>query len=148
MRFAGFFFGCLMFDQLTKYVVRTEMYPGQVISLIDSVFSLTYVANRGGAFGLFQGMNLLFSLAAVIVLVGVLVFIKLKRPSILIVSALALIGSGAAGNLIDRFAYGAVIDFLHIRYWPVFNIADIAIVLGCAIIFLDMIVTDPNEVNQ
>lgn len=148
MRFTGIFFGFFILDQLTKYLVRDEMLPGQVINIIDNFFSLTYIANRGGAFGLFQGMNLLFSLSAVLVLVGVIAFIKFKQPSVRVVSALALIGSGAAGNLVDRFVHGAVIDFLHVRFWPVFNVADIAIVLGCAIVFLDILMSDPREVTE
>jgi len=122
-------------DQLAKHVVRASLDPTQSIPVIPSVLHLTYVQNTGAAFGIFQG----YTGAFVLVSVGVAawVFMELLHtrthpwPSEL---GLALILSGAIGNLIDRLRFGYVVDFIDLRVWPVFNLADSAITIGVALL--------------
>ena len=118
-------------DQLTKLLVTATFAPAQHLPLLGPVLSLTYVQNTGAAFGLFQGHPGAFVVVSVVV--GVWVVIELRRPSArgwATQTPLALILGGAIGNLIDRLRVGYVIDFLDLRVWPVFNVADSCITIG------------------
>ncbi|MFH1640777.1 MAG: signal peptidase II, partial [Candidatus Omnitrophota bacterium] len=119
----------LSLDQLTKILANKNLLLNKSVPLINNVFHLTLVYNRGAAFGLLKNQLHLFIFTSVIAVV--LIYLNLKdaenkRHSI----ALSLILAGALGNLIDRLFFGYVIDFLDFRIWPVFNIADSAITIG------------------
>jgi signal peptidase II len=113
------------------------------IPLIDGLFSLTYIRNTGAAFGIFAGSAAAFRLPFLIVFslvaVGFVVMMLRRLPENQtgLITALAFIIGGAVGNLIDRIAYGEVIDFLDVywgRYhWPAFNLADSFITVGVLI---------------
>ena len=108
--------------------------------LIDGVLELTYVENRGAAWGIFQGARLPFIVLTVLFLT-VLIFLycrKKKELNTLSVVILALIFAGAFGNLIDRAVYGYVRDMIYVSLirFPVFNIADSAIVIGACLLIL------------
>ena len=125
------FVGIIAIDQFIKGIVMASMVPGESIPIFPNMFHLTYVLNPGAAFGILPHQRELFLLAGVIILIGSAIFyshIK-KTDGILRFGVISLI-SGAAANLIDRFQNGLVVDFLDFRIWPVFNIADIAIVIG------------------
>lgn len=127
------FFGIIFFDQMVKLAVKSFMLPGQSIPVLPHVFHLTYVLNPGAAFGIMENQRWFFIAAGVAILVGAAVFyprIK-KECAWMRYGCIALLG-GAVGNLIDRIHNGLVVDFFDFRIWPVFNIADIAIVLGIA----------------
>ncbi len=93
--------------------------------------TFTYVQNRGAAFGLLGGQTFMLAMISIGLLVGLFVFRSklhdLPRGGKL---AISLIVAGALGNLYDRLAFGYVIDFIDLQVWPVFNIADSAIVVG------------------
>ena len=117
-------------DQLTKYFVRTYMHVGQSIPE-DAPIQLTYIQNRGSAFGLFP--NQTFALTIVAVLgVGFIAYFLLRgdKSSFLLSISLSLQLGGAIGNIVDRIAYGYVIDFINFNIWPIFNVADTSISLG------------------
>ena len=122
-------------DQLIKFLVRQNIQLGQSIPIIKNVFHLTYVANTGSAFGLFKSLNIFFVLFSIIVIIGIFYYLKkiIKEDKKLQLAVGLLLG-GTIGNLIDRLVFGAVIDFLDFRIWPVFNIADSAVTVS--IIFL------------
>ena len=110
--------------------------------MFPDFFHLTLVYNRGIAFGLFDGYEKLL-LATITVSIAILVVIghrlwKRQAGPFLTLNraAIALIFAGAAGNWLDRLRYGAVIDFLDFRIWPVFNVADSAISIGVGIYLL------------
>ncbi len=120
----------LALDQLTKFVVlqtlaRHQSWP------IDGFFRFTHVYNTGSAFGLFQDQNLVLLVVSVIGIV-VLGFIygSQEQPGRLMRVSIALMLGGAAGNLLDRAILGHVTDFIDVGPWPVFNLADSAIVTG------------------
>jgi signal peptidase II len=121
-------------DQLTKYLVRANMEWGQSIPS-EGFARLTYTTNTGGAFGIFANQTFLLAVAAVL---GILVFLVYFRyiplESTLLKVGLGLDLGGAVGNLIDRLRFGEVTDFIDIGPWPVFNVADSAIVVGTIII--------------
>ena len=127
----------LLIDQATKYLVLLGMPEGASIPLIEGVFHLTHVQNLGAAFGLLPGRQPLFIATNVIVLVVIAAYWRRSRPTQLpIVLALALITGGSVGNAIDRLWRGSVTDFFDFTLidFPVFNIADSAILTGVAIL--------------
>lgn len=118
-------------DQLTKYIVRVNFQPNESLPVINSVFHLTYVNNPGAAFGLFAYKTPVFVAITVLVVAVILIAYRTLPPGSPVMRlALALITGGALGNLIDRLRFGYVVDFLDFRIWPVFNLADVAIVSG------------------
>ncbi len=131
--------GILLVDQLVKYVVRSHMYVGESIPVIQGVFHLTYVRNTGAAFNLFEGMSMFLQIVTFFALVFAVWFMEkhLQRHWTLLLSMILII-SGGAGNLLDRLFLGYVTDLFEFRliHFPVFNVADIAICVGCFILVL------------
>ena len=132
-------------DQVSKLVVSGSMQLYQSIKIMP-YFNLTYVHNTGAAFSFLSdagGWQRWFfaGLAVIISTVMVVWLAKLKQHETLLAVALSLVLGGAIGNLIDRLAYGYVIDFLDVYYqswhWPAFNIADSAITLGVVLMLLE-----------
>ena len=123
----------LFLDQLTKYIISQTIPHGESIPIINNIFHLTYVLNRGAAFGIFKNQNLFFIVVALVAIIFILISLKRKK-TLQIQIALCFILSGAIGNLIDRIRLSAVIDFLDFRIWPVFNIADTAITIGAILL--------------
>lgn len=135
----------LTLDQITKWVVSTEMSLYQTIDILP-VFNFTYVHNYGAAFSFLSEaggwQKYFFSIIAITISVLLIYWLKkLPATNKLLCSAYALVLAGAIGNLIDRLVHGYVIDFLHVYYqqydFPVFNIADVAISIGAALLLLD-----------
>ncbi len=135
----------VVLDQASKWAVDSSMQLYQSISLVP-YFNLTYVRNTGAAFSFLSeagGWQRWFfaGLAIVISIVIAVWLARLKQHETLLAVALSLVLGGAIGNLIDRLAYGYVIDFLDVYYqtwhWPAFNIADSAITLGVVLMLLE-----------
>ncbi|MDR2904019.1 MAG: signal peptidase II [Clostridiales bacterium] len=122
-------------DQWTKALALSQLKPTGGIPLIEGVFSLSYVENSGAAFGMLSGARPFFWILTPIVIVVIgYYFYKMPRTTVYhwVRAALLLIAAGAAGNFIDRFLNGFVIDFLYFSLidFPVFNVADIYVVAG------------------
>lgn len=127
-------------DRITKELVQSIMLHRQSIPIIDNRLYFTYVRNSGAAFGIFQGMTPLFVAVAVISAVAIMIYSRsIKRNDMLSQTALGFLLAGAIGNLYDRVQAGYVIDFIDIRFMPVFNIADMAINVGVAILFWQLL---------
>jgi signal peptidase II len=132
--------GVVVADQLTKWWISSSLLEGQ--SLFEAgIFKIArFSPNTGAAFGLFQDQS--FALAIVAIFGGVFLLVyafAIRRrfsplDNLLGWSALGLILGGIAGNLIDRLRFGAVTDFISIGWWPAFNIADSAVVVGVILI--------------
>jgi len=125
----------LFFDQLTKYLVVTRMAYGETFMLVPNILSLTHVRNFGAAFGLFYRQRLLF-LGAMFILVCAIVVLRreIVQAGRSAVWASGCVLGGAMGNSLDRMRLGYVVDFVDIGFWPVFNVADSAIVVGTAVL--------------
>jgi signal peptidase II len=141
--------GVLVLDQATKILVDKTMTLHQSIEIISNFAHLTYLRNTGAAFGFLAGTRsplriALFALISSVAIGCIVYLIRGFRPhqKTLLVS-LALILGGAVGNLIDRLRLGEVIDFVDLHWydihWPAFNVADSAISIGVALLFLQML---------
>lgn len=120
----------LALDQVSKFLIRANMSPGQSIPE-DGLFRITYVTNTGGVFGILSNQAFLILLTTVIGIAAILLYSRYPIFNrILVRIALGLLLGGALGNLIDRLSLGWVVDFIDLGFWPVFNLADSAIVLG------------------
>lgn len=138
--------GILLADALLKLFIRRTMYCGQTIPVIDGIFSITYVQNRGAAFSLFAGRGpMIMTITFIALCLAVWYMEKHKDDHWTLLLALELIISGGMGNLIDRAALGFVTDMFDMHFWPVFNIADIAICVGCGFLVLYMFVFDKSS---
>src|SRR3989338_7637883 len=125
----------VLLDQLAKFLIRQNFQLSQSTPIIKNILHFTYITNTGSAFGLFKGFNLIFILFSVIVIAVIFYYLKkIKENEKLLQFAVGLILCGTIGNLIDRIAYGAVVDFIDFRIWPVFNVADSAVTIS--VVFL------------
>jgi signal peptidase II len=136
-------------DQVTKYLVERFMDLHESHQLLDGVLRLTYVRNRGAAFGILSDAELpfqavLFSALSLAALAAIALYAwRLPASSRLPKTALAAIMGGAVGNLIDRGRFGAVVDFVDVHWrgwhWPAFNVADSAISIGVVLLALRLL---------
>ena len=143
----------VILDQAAKWLALRRLPPGLPVAVIDGVFSLTLVMNPGLAFGMlgtvpsgWRWVVVLLSIAALAVL-ATLARRLLPEGGPVAAVAIGLIFGGAAGNLIDRARFGAVVDFLDFYWrgwhWPAFNVADSAISVGVALLALRMLTAPP-----
>jgi signal peptidase II len=127
-----------LLDRVTKVLAERHLAGRPPIRLVDGIVHLKYTTNAGGAFGLFGGQPWLF-FGATLIVCGVIVAMSPKVVSNLSAIGLGLILGGALGNLTDRIlrgpgVSGRVVDFIDFRIWPVFNLADSAIVIGALLV--------------
>ena len=143
-----YLFILLMFfsDQVSKFIVRENMVHGESVPILDNVFHITYVQNTGASFGIFSEHTKLltyFTLLSLIALLGYVAHFKKKiekgkksKVENAMLISLAMILAGGFGNAADRLCRGFVTDMFDFRIWPVFNVADIYVCLGCAILLV------------
>lgn len=120
-------------DQYTKYLALTRLVNYDTIPLIENVFHLTFVKNRGAAFGILQNQKWFFIVVTGAIMIGIIYYIYREKPeSKLLMISLSMILGGAVGNLIDRVRYSYVVDFFDFTLinFPVFNVADSFVVVG------------------
>ena len=143
----------LALDLGSKFLVEANLHFGEQIEVIEGFFYLTHVRNPGAAFGLFRDApaewRVFFFVGISLIALGIIVsfFRKLAPGDRLPALALGMIGGGAVGNLIDRVFRQEVVDFLHFRLWagyswPDFNLADSFIVVGVALLVLELLATE------
>lgn len=112
----------LALDQTTKYLAQTYK-PHSGI--------LTYATNTGAAFSILQNQTIILGIIGIIAFIGMSYYAyTLKNPSLFVLLCLGVLLGGIIGNTYDRLFHGFVIDFIDLHYWPVFNIADSATILG------------------
>jgi len=137
----------LLLDQIVKILVTTFIGLGESISIIPSFFHFTYVRNTGAAWSILEG-NTLFLILVSIVAIGLVYFFMIKDKKIEKIEEFGygLLLGGIIGNLVDRVIFGYVIDFFHFMFgdyqFPIFNVADMGIVVGTFIIIVIMIKED------
>src|SRR3989344_9547983 len=121
----------ILIDQLSKFFVRANFQLNQSIPIINNIFHLTYIQNTGAGFGILKAQALILIFVSIAV-IGIILynFDKIKNKEILLQVLVGFVLGGTIGNLIDRMAYGHVIDFLDFRIWPIFNFADSFVTIG------------------
>ncbi len=145
----------IILDQLTKYIVQTRLALYQSITILENFFHITYILNKGAAFGVLSNRSEsfrtpFFIIISILAIAGLIYFyIVYAKNSKLNQIAIALILSGAVGNLIDRIALGVVRDFIDVHWynihWPAFNIADTSISIGTGLLILGLYLEDKKE---
>lgn len=123
-------------DQFIKMTVITNLKPIDTITFIPGLLNFTYVENIGAAFGMLSGLGWILITLTSLTILALLVFIfRYKHHTFLSYTSCILIIAGGIGNLIDRIAFGYVVDYIHVQFFPyVFNFADCCVVIG-AILF-------------
>jgi len=149
---------CLLCDQVVKTVVRETLAPMRSIEIIPGFWQLRYAENTGMAFGMLPNLPEAYRvpLFSVITLIAAAIIFHLFRQapgrSLRLPAALSMILSGALGNLTDRFRWGVVVDFIRVQiwppshyFWPTFNLADVFISVGIALLILDTLLAGEGE---
>ena len=131
----------LIIDIISKLIVSRVCTLNNSVSVINNFFSITYTHNYGGAWSLFSDSIILITVISIIVIIGIIIYLSKKKINNKIESlGYAFLLGGAIGNLIDRIIYGYVIDFLDFNIFgynfPIFNIADMGIVIGIFLIIV------------
>jgi len=137
-------------DQWTKWLIVKNMELGERITVIENFLYITSHRNRGAAWGILQGQMWFFYVITVIVIIAIIYYLKKsKMESQLFKFSLALMLGGAIGNFIDRVFRQEVVDFVHTYpfgyNFPIFNIADSALVIGVAILIIYMLLEEKKE---
>ena len=143
----------ILVDQLTKYYISANFLLGESREFINGFINLTYIHNRGGAWGLLYGHTLiLVPITVVIMVLCIFLYVKYGKKNRLLLWAISLVLSGGIRNMIDRiFRGGNVVDFLHFEFFPsfpVFNVADCAVVVGAGLLILYFILDTIKEEKQ
>lgn len=142
-------------DQLSKYFVVVYLKGQRPFTIIEGLLSLTYVENRGAAFGILQDRKLFFIVVTVVTLLILsYIFLRYYRHlNLWTITSLAMIMGGTIGNFIDRMRLDYVVDFISLRFFnrynfAVFNLADTFIVVGAIMLMLYIIVFEPKKVSK
>ena len=134
-------------DQISKLWALSSLKEIGSIPIIENVFHLTYVENRGAAFGMLQNNQIIFIIVAIIASIYGLYYLNTKKVNLVGKTGILLIISGAVGNAIDRVRLGFVVDYFDFRViWKyVFNIADIFVVVGTILLCIYIIFYEDNK---
>lgn len=142
--------GVMVIDRLVKTYIDSGMNPGDSIPVLGDFFHITYVRNTGAAFSMLEGhTTLLVVVTGAVICIGI-IFVIVKSTSYkkIFLWSVSLMCGGGLGNLTDRMAYGYVIDMFDFGWFPVFNVADIAVVTGCALLAVYMIVYENKNYDK
>ena len=138
----------VIIDQVSKFFVRTNMTENQSIPIIGDFFKLTYIENNGAAFSMLSGQRI-FLIVVPIISICIAIWYLEKRRRIdhfTLPLALSLIIAGGIGNLIDRISTGSVTDMFDFSIFPpIFNVADIAVCMGCGLLVLYVLIFDGEK---
>lgn len=139
----------ILFDQITKIISANLLMEYESYEIIDNFFYFTFIYNPGMAWGTLEGMRWLFVFITPVILLFILhIFVYSKKHEVYTRAGMILVFAGAIGNWIDRLFIGEVRDFIHfiipiINYdFPIFNIADIAVVVGMGLVVLEVIIQE------
>lgn len=139
----------VILDQIIKIIINHNLVLYESINIISNFFNITYVRNNGAAFSILNGSRLFLIIIAVIALYFIYqILIKNQKLSKLNIMINSLLISGIIGNMFDRIVRGYVIDYLDFNLFgypfPIFNLADICIVVGCFLLIITTIKEDKN----
>lgn len=139
---------CVGLDQLTKFICVANLELGESYEFIPSVLHFTYIRNEGAAFGSLSGARWVFMIASTLMIILISCYVisnrrTLNYPTVL---TLSLIVGGGIGNMIDRIAYGYVVDFIDVKFLPfwkwIFNVADSFVCVGAVLLVVIFAVSE------
>lgn len=144
MQYYAIIAAVVILDQIVKKAVAANMVLNESIPVIPDFFHITYIHNMGAAFSLMEGFRILLILLPLLVIMAAMIYMfkKRKKAHSLLLVSLAFIAGGGLGNVIDRVALGYVVDYFDFRVFPIFNIADIFVCVGCGLLVVYMIFLD------
>ena len=133
-------------DQAVKFIIQSHFAVQQSVPVIEGIFHLTYIQNTGAAFSILEGQKLLFILITSVVSLLILGYVIKNRRSgsRWLLLPLTSVAAGGIGNLIDRIRLGYVVDYLDFRVFAIFNIADMAVTIGCAFLVIYFFGIEPK----
>lgn len=141
-------------DQITKYYAVEKLMGQDPFTIIGEFLQFNYTENPGAAFGILQNKQYFFIIITVVIVTGIIIFMKLNKNTLskMMKISLVMILAGAIGNFIDRIRLGYVVDFIDVKFgnfydYPIFNIADSSIVVATFIIMY-LILTNKYEINR
>ncbi|MCY0886951.1 MAG: signal peptidase II [Alicyclobacillaceae bacterium] len=125
-------------DQIIKFIVRTHLHQGVLVPVFPPFVDLDYIQNPGGAFSIFPHHTWLFVSVAILVILAVIWVHIRYRPSRFTQVGLGCVLGGALGNMTDRIVIGRVTDYVYLQFihFPIFNLADVSIDVGVAILII------------
>lgn len=143
----------VILDQLIKFFINQNMHINESIKVIDHFFSITYVRNNGAAFSIFSGNRFFLIMISILAIIFIYyTFIHKRKINTIDASIYGLLFGGIIGNLIDRIINGYVIDYLDFKIFnydfPIFNLADICIVISIILILITTIRRNNNGENN
>ncbi|AGK97720.1 signal peptidase II [Clostridium pasteurianum] len=139
-------------DRFSKIWALKTLKDNNDVVIIKNIFSLSYLENRGAAWGIFQGKTNFLLVITIFVIIGIIYFIfKYKPKNKLIRISLSFIIGGAIGNMYDRLVNKYVVDFIYFHYkdvysFPTFNVADMSVVVGTILLALCLLKDDNNGI--
>lgn len=137
----------IILDQLTKYLVRANMQPGDRIPVIGDWMSIYYVQNTGTAFSMFSGNQFVtVFLTSVLIIFCIVFIVKEAREGQRVIPALfTFVAAGGISNMIDRLTLGYVTDMISCGSFAVFNVADIGVTCGCVLTMVALLILYKDE---
>lgn len=145
--------GILIFDQVTKFLVATQMSLGESIPVIGETLQITSHRNSGAAWGMFEGRMAFFYIVTVIVIAFMIYLYKSEANNNLMMQVgISMLMAGAVGNFIDRLLFQEVVDFVDVMIFnydfPIFNVADSALTVGVIVLLIEVFITGKGKVNK
>lgn len=138
--------GVVALDQLIKMAAVMLIEAGQSVPVAGRYLSLTIQHNTGAAFGMFPAASAALIVLAIGIIILIIVYgVRLAGANRWLLWGIGLALGGAVGNLIDRVCLGYVIDFIDVHFWPVFNVADIAITCGAILIIITLLYSQKHH---
>lgn len=139
----------VLLDQTVKFAVRAKLDLGETFPVVPNIFHLTYVQNRGTAFSMFSNRPVMtIAIPAAVIIICIYLMFYMRKEVVggkLNTAALLLIVSGGISNLVDRLTQGFVTDMFDFRVFSVFNVADIYITCGCAMLIIYLLFIDGKK---
>lgn len=139
MRFLFISILILVIDQVIKNYINIKMAVNESLPVISNFLYLTYVQNKGAAFGLFWGSERFLIVVGIFVIFCIIYFYRKNKINMCMVIPLSFLLGGSLGNMADRIFRAYVIDYIDFRIWPVFNFADIMINVGVFLLVVQLI---------
>lgn len=137
----------VLLDQYAKLLIQSSCILNETIPFIPGILDITYIHNYGAAFSILQNKQTFLILFTSVAMLAIVAYVIKEKSKLLSaeVAALAFIVGGGIGNLVDRVTHGYVVDFINIYVLPVFNVADMSVCIGSALLIYSVLILEPKH---